>query len=167
MKTRLVALMMLMGGMSAMFAQTTNRAELRETRMQEMQDKKIDFIKEKVSLTDKEAAEFFPIYTEFEQKRMELNRECRPQGKGFRTNSADLSNEEKEAMMDKFIQNKVESANLEKAYYEKYKKVLSSSQLYDVFQADREFKHELLQNYRGKCLDNKGEKTRPCTTSKK
>jgi hypothetical protein len=160
MKKTVVACLMLLGGISMMFAQSDNRAEIRQTRMQEMQAQKIAFIKEKVSFTDKESADFFPLYQEFEQKRMELTRKSRPQGKGFRAKNTEMTEQEKEAIMDNFIQNRVETANLEKSYYEKFKKILPASKLFEVYQADREFKQELLQDYRDKAPQDRGESPR-------
>ena len=158
MKTTVVACLMFLGGITMIFAQSDYRAEMRAAKMQEMQAQKIAFIKEKVTFTDKESAEFFPLYQDFEQQRMELNRKSRPQGKGFRAKNTEMSEQEKEAVMDNFIQNRVETANLEKAYYEKFKKILPPSKLFEVYQADREFKQELLQEYRAKGPQDRGDK---------
>ena len=167
MKKTVVACLMLLGGITMTVAQTDNRAEMRAAKMQEMQAQKIAFIKEKVSFTDKESAEFFPLYQEFEQQRMELNRKSRPQGKGFKAKNTEMSEQEKEAVMDNFIQNRVETANLEKAYYEKFKKILPASKLFEVYQADREFKQELLQDFRNRGAQNQDKKSRENKSPKK
>lgn len=152
MKTKILLILcgLLLGTSSVMYAQNADRAEMRKERMKQMHENKIAFIKENVSLTEKESAAFFPLYTEYETKRMELTHQARPQGKGLKSGQKDLTEQEMEAIMDKFIQNRVEIANLEKEYYDKFKKILPASKLFQVFQADREFKQELLKDFRGR-----------------
>ncbi|KAA6336301.1 hypothetical protein EZS27_015544 [termite gut metagenome] len=109
----------------------------------EFRHKQKVFIMEKAKLTPKEAAEFFPIYFEFQDKKMELNDQIAQLMHGTKEEKM-METQYKEAI-DKMYELRSIQNELDKIYYEKFKKVLSYKKIYYVQRAEMRFHRELLK----------------------
>lgn len=110
---------------------------------EEYRAKQKAFIIEKAGLTKKEAARFFPVYYELQDKKKKLNDDswCLIR-KGKENDVTELQYEE---ILDKIADNRIEATQLEKSYLAKFKKILSSKKIYMVRRAELRFHRELLK----------------------
>lgn len=110
---------------------------------------KVAFITDKLQLTVEEAQQFWPIYNEKNKKSDDIDVQIRTIVKNFKKNKETLSNTELETMSDKLMELETSSSKLDAEYYLKYKKVLPIRKILELNEAEREFKHELLQQLKG------------------
>ncbi|KAA6348236.1 hypothetical protein EZS27_004304 [termite gut metagenome] len=109
----------------------------------EFRHKQKVFIMEKAKLTPKEAAEFFPIYFEFQDKKIDLNGRIAQLMHG--TKEENIMETQYKELIDKMYELRTIQNKLDKIYYEKFKKVLSYKKIYCVQRAEMHFHRELLK----------------------
>ncbi|MBD2722009.1 hypothetical protein [Hymenobacter armeniacus] len=115
-------------------------------RLGQLENAKIAFITNRVSLTQEQAQKFWPLYNEFSARRRELNRSGRL-----------LRRDVTEGMTDQQIRDTFNQAfatrqqelNLEKEYFDKFQKVISLRQVAQLFQAERDFTKEVIKRVAG------------------
>lgn len=118
---------------------------------EEFRAKQKAFIIERAGLTPDEAAKFFPIYFELQDRKKMLNDESWEmvnRGKNDQTSEAQY-----EDIINRIVDNRISIDRLDKTYLDKYKKVLSNKKIYLVQRAEMRFHRELLKEVRRK---NKG-----------
>ena len=96
----------------------------------EFRAKQKAYITEKAGLTKEEAAKFFPVYFELQDRKKQLNDEAwnlLRKGRDEKTTEAQY-NEILEGVYDA----RIATNRLEKTYYEKFKKILSNKKIYLV-----------------------------------
>ena len=105
------------------------------------------FIKAEIGLTAEEANKFIPLENEFKQKMLEVGRECRSLTRESQ-NSQKLTDAERLKLIDCYLDSRIKEAQLEKEYYEQFKKVISPEKLYKYHDADTKFARELINMQR-------------------
>lgn len=110
------------------------------------------FITAEIGLTPEEAAKFIPLCNELRQKKFEVGRECRKLSKEIRRmeNPADADYRK---VIDECLEVDLKEAQLEKEYYERFKKILSPEKLYKYRNAEYKF----VRNYMKSDRDNRKE----------
>jgi hypothetical protein len=110
---------------------------------QAFQAKRNAYITVEAGLTPDEAATFIPLDNELKQKQFDAGRECRKLHRKCRTQEK-LSDEACLKLIDCNIETRLKEAQLEKEYYEKFKRILSPLKLYKYQQADFRFMREFM-----------------------
>ncbi len=118
----------------------------RAQRLGQLENAKIAFITNRVSLTQDQAQKFWPLYNEYSGRRRDLNRDGRL-----------LRRDVVEGMSDQQIRENFTQAfalrqqelNLEKEYFEKFQKVISLRQVSQLFLAERDFTKEVIKRVAG------------------
>lgn len=101
------------------------------------------YITEKAGLTAEEADDFFPLYFELQERKHQLNDEA---WKLMREGKKDGVTEARyEEILESVYDARIAADRLEKSYYGKFKKILSSKKIYLVQQAEMRFHRELLR----------------------
>lgn len=109
----------------------------------EFRAKQKSFITEMAGLTDKEAAKFFPLYFELQDRKKQLNDEA---WKLLRQGADEKTTESQyEEIMESVYDARIASDRLEKTYFEKFKKILSCKKIFLVQKAEMRFRRELLK----------------------
>ena len=103
------------------------------------------YITEKAGLTKEEAAKFFPLYFELQDKKKEQ-----------KTTEAQY-----DAIMEGVYDARIASDRLDKTYFGKFKKILSAKKLYLVQKAEMRFHRELLKGMRHDGDKDKAPKRQP------
>lgn len=107
-------------------------------------EKRNAFLVSEVGLTSEEAAQFIPLYNEFQRKKFEAGHRCRQLSREIRENPnatpADYSQ-----VVDECVNVKMKEAQAEKDYYEKFKKILSPEKLYKLNNAEYKFAREFMK----------------------
>ena len=115
------------------------------------------YITEKAGLTKEEAARFFPLYFELQDKKKEQNDKAWSlirQGKDEKTTEAQY-----DVIMEGVYDARIAADRLDKTYFAKFKKILSAKTLYLVQKAEMRFHRELLKGMRHN--DNKDKAPNP------
>ena len=99
------------------------------------------FFTEKAGLTEDEAAAFFPLYNELQQKKRDLNREMRRM-----TRQENLTEEQAQKSLDAIADFNIRIAELEKEYVQKFKEVLPATKILKVQNAEEQFNSQILKD---------------------
>ena len=119
-----------------------------QARLDNLRAQKIAYITQRVELTPKEAEVFWPVYNELAIKKEDINKRRRKIIFELKNNWDNYSDNEKEALADEYINLKLEEAQLEVEYNDKFKQVLSIDKLLKLYQAETSFKNYLLNKIR-------------------
>ena len=100
------------------------------------------FITREAKLTQKEAADFFPIYKELQAKQRALFQQAgRARWRKPATEAECRSAIEKQDNVD------IQIKKLQKQYHQKFLKVISASKLYDVIKAEDQFHRQSIRKF--------------------
>lgn len=113
---------------------------------EEFRAKQQAYITEKAGLTSQEAARFFPVYFELQDRKRSLNDEAWSllrKGKEAETTEAEY-----EEIMEGVYDARLAIDRLDKTYFDKFKKILSCKKIYLVQKAEMRFHRELLRDMR-------------------
>ena len=109
---------------------------------------KVAYITSKLELNTQQAQQFWPVYNEFEAAKKKI----RKQLKQLRADNMLLNGSEDQMKADikKMFALRQEELDLEKAYVEKFLKVITARQLAEFYRAEKEFTKMLLKRLGGK-----------------
>ncbi len=133
-----------------LFFIASNLVAQQESKHEKLEAMKIAFITEKLSLTTKEAQNFWPIYNEFSQKIEKLRKTKRSDLGELKINIENSSDKEIEALLSDVFDAKSKEIELQKEYYSKYIKVLPIKKVALLYQSEHQFKKELLKRIKDK-----------------
>lgn len=107
---------------------------------------KVSFITEKINLTTTEAQSFWPLYNEYNDK-IKFAR------KSFRQQYANVTDFKTDKEADDFLNAELKlrqtEVDLQKEYFDKFKKILGSKKTGLLKKAEEEFKKEVLKIFKG------------------
>ncbi|PJJ60899.1 periplasmic heavy metal sensor [Hymenobacter chitinivorans] len=111
-------------------------------RLSQLENAKIAYLTDKISLTQDQAQRFWPLYNEFSDKRRDVARRMRQ----LRTENPDgLSDQQIKDNLTQALALRQSEVNLEKEYFDKFQKVLTIRQVGKLFIAERDFTKEVLK----------------------
>lgn len=110
---------------------------------EEFKQKQQEFMAKEANLTKKETADFFPLFFELQDKKAALNRKTRLLFK--RGEDVALSEKEYKTLLDELQAIRLQQAELEKEYYDKFAEILSYEKIYRIQQAETNFHRQLLR----------------------
>ncbi|MFC6998154.1 Spy/CpxP family protein refolding chaperone [Rufibacter roseus] len=116
--------------------------EEKKARLEKIENAKIAFITEKLSLTPEQAQRFWPIYNEYNTKRYELKRKLRSLRE---ENLNNQSNEQVKASLETRLSYRQRELDLDNEYMDRYLRVISPKQLALLYRSEREFTKLLLE----------------------
>lgn len=140
MKKLIILLVIILG--SAPFLRAAGGPEQHLT-PEEFRARQKAFIIEKAGLTKDEAAKFFPVYFELQDRKKQLNDEAWKllrQGKDENTTEAQYAE-----ILEGVYDVRIASDRLDKTYFDKFRKILSCKKIYLVQKAEMRFHRELLK----------------------
>jgi hypothetical protein len=158
MKKVMLTLMMVMGIMITAQAQKPNKGEKREQKREEIKAMKIGFITEKLKLTSDEATKFWPVYNEFHAKMEKLHEERKVNHKKLKKGVDSLTNADAEKIIDQELVFEERELALKKEYHTKFKSVLPVKKVALLYQAEHEFRREILKKAREQHHNQQGGK---------
>lgn len=123
----------------------TYNAHTQEHRSKEERIKalKLAFITEELALTPEQSQGFWPLYNELQGKLKELRR-AHKKKRDFDS----MSDHEIEVFLDKHLKIEEDKIKLQRAYIQKFKKVISLQQIVKLTRAEHHFRKELLKRSR-------------------
>ena len=110
---------------------------------EEFRTKQKAYIIEQAKLTKEEAAKFFPVYFELQDKKKKLNDESwslMRKGKDDKTTEAQYKE-----INEKIAENRIAADQLDKTYLGKFNKIPSSKKIFLVQRAEMRFHREMIK----------------------
>ncbi len=141
MKKSIILLLLVCSFVSTAFSQDKNNQQ--RLSPEEFREKQQAFITEKADLTKQEAAKFFPLYFQLQDKKKELNDKAWcliREGKDDNLTEAQYND-----ILENVYDTRVATADLEKSYYAKFKQILPAKKIYLVQKAEMRFHRELIK----------------------
>lgn len=117
------------------------------------QAKRNAFITAEVGLTPEEAAKFIPLCDEYRQKRFEVGHDCRRLTREMYKKTSPTEADYIQ-VIDECLQVGIREAQLEKQYYEQFKKILSPEKLYKYRNAENKFARHFIRGESGENQKN-------------
>lgn len=113
--------------------------------IQKIESQKIGYITNRLNLTTEQAPQFWAIYNEYNGKKKDLNRKIRQlmggqSRQGINSNDADVLNKLKEVNGTK-----QKLGDLDDEYLPRFLKVISPTQLQELYKTERDFNRMLLE----------------------
>lgn len=143
MKTKLILLLSLLFSLS-ITVNGQNRGNSNQHRnehkinYEQFKQKKAEYIKKEVGLTESEAKAFLPLTDQLMQKKFELNKDLRKEVRELK-NKKDKTDSDYESIVKKSLDIRIKEAELEKEYYQKFRKILSAEKIFKYQNAERKF----------------------------
>jgi len=110
---------------------------------------KISFITERLSLTEKEAQEFWPVYNAFEQNMNAIRfKEMRNIRKDIREDLDTMTEEDASALVQRFRKAEREMYDLKNTFSEKLSKIISAKKIIQLRIAEDDFKRKMLDEFK-------------------
>jgi Spy/CpxP family protein refolding chaperone len=122
-----------------------------EARRDEMQAKKVAFIATELELTTDEAQKFWPVFNEYQAELDKIRKEQMENFKPLmeaRKSGTSLSESELDKLMNNRFVNHGKMLEVEKKYYDRFKKVLPMEKVARYYAAEERFKVEMLREMR-------------------
>ncbi|MCR4765664.1 MAG: hypothetical protein K5856_05785 [Bacteroidaceae bacterium] len=139
---RIVLLLTLVMGITALSAQNTKRHERMSP--EQFQQRQQEYLTKAAGLTEQEAKDFFPLYFEMKDKQKAATDEA---WKLFREAKNDGAKEGSyKEILDSFAESQLTSARLEKTYLDKFRKILSDKKIYEIKQAEMGFRTNMVRD---------------------
>lgn len=139
------ALLLLFIGVTSTATQAQRRSE---EEIKKIQDAKVAIITNRLNLTPEQSTDFWPMYNEYAQKRREIHR---AQRKIINDKKAEGQNDESVLNNLKEVQElRQKELDLEKEYQNKFLKVITASQVIELYKAERTFNDMLIQRLKQK-----------------
>ena len=108
---------------------------------------KRDYLRERAELSDKEAAEFFPIYEELQTKMFRVQDDASRAIKRLMRSKEPVSETEYRAAVEKKIEAEMQEALLQKEYFEKVLQILPAQKIVKIFDSEARFSQEMMRNH--------------------
>ncbi|MFH2094395.1 MAG: hypothetical protein ABIJ16_01750 [Bacteroidota bacterium] len=124
--------------------------------VEKIKAEKVAYITNELDLTVKEAQQFWPVYNEMEAKMDELRSKEREIHRKMKKGIDELSDQELEKLIDEQMSVQLKAAEIEKEYYNEFKKVLPIKKVCMLQHAEKEFMHKLLRQLKGKGMHGSG-----------
>jgi len=115
-----------------------------ESRIERLKSQKVAYLNEKIGLSPEKAQKFWPLYNEMSEKMDKLWREKKKYINQLYHSKEQLSESEKEVVLDQFVDYDYKKAVIQKEYHEKFKKILTIDQVIKFYGAEYEFKKKML-----------------------
>lgn len=153
MKTTFITILLLIGighcsNLSACDINDIPKLTKEEMSKDAFRQKQKEYIISKAELTPKEAAYFFPLFFELQDKKKSLNDEIKR--KMNEAKNQDLHEQEYESLINQITEKQINIEKLEKEYINKYRRVLSNKKIFKVMLAETGFRKEMLKSISNK-----------------
>lgn len=152
MKKLLILIIISLVAVSGFAQPEPSKQQQRNQRYQQIQSAKIAFFTSEIQLTPKEAEDFWPVYNQYWKERETLMR--RTQG-AMKSIIKTLSGEEKRSdadlkvVLESYISNNTDEGAIQRAYFERFLKILSIEKVARMYKAEEEFRMKMIHQLRG------------------
>jgi hypothetical protein len=101
---------------------------------------RIAFITQRLSFTEVEAQQFWPVYNEYTEKLQQMRKQSKPEKPFDESTDADV-----EKMISAQFDREAKELELKKEYFQRLKKVISVKKIAKLYRAEKDFRGELVK----------------------
>ena len=130
-----------------------NQDDARKQYWEDMKAKRAAYYTEKIDLTSQEAQLFWPVFNELQDKKWRLHLQMSAQFRNGKKDGQGRPIFDFAKVNDELIRIKVQEANLDKVYHERFKKILCPEKLFRYYGAERDWANKLLKD-----IEKRGDK---------
>ena len=138
---RIVSILILTLALSSIVTAQNNRTKFAT----DMYQAKHEMIIQEVGLTMTQQKQFMPLYEQMEREIYEVNRNARALANEVEKKK-NPSDRDYEAAASALSNTRMREGEIEAKYFEKFSKILSKKQLFQLKQAEAKFTREMLRN---------------------
>lgn len=120
----------------------------RDKWMQEYRQYKHDFLIKEIGLTQEQQEEFFPLYDEMQQAVININREAKEAEDAMTSRTDSPTDEEYTSVAKLLSEAKGKEAVVEITYFDKFAKILTPKQLFELKRAEDRFSRSMLKHHK-------------------
>ncbi|MFT5970006.1 MAG: hypothetical protein ACI8ZO_000511 [Flavobacteriales bacterium] len=131
-----------------------HRIETRE----KMEAMKTGYFTNKLDLDAKTAAKFWPVYNAHQKEMKALRRQHRSTMETAHNNWANLSDKEKEDLLQSRFDLQASELDLQRGYHKNFKEVLTLDRVAKLYKAEESFKKHLMQEMRTHRKEERGQR---------
>ena len=142
---KVLAIVIMVLAITAATAQNNGRTKFAT----DMYQAKHEMIIEELGLTPTQQKQFMPLYEQMEREIYQVNRNARALAAEVEKKK-NPTDKEYEAAASALSRTRIQEGEIEAKYFEKFSKVLSKKQLFQLKQAELKFTREMLSKKRGK-----------------
>lgn len=121
-----------------------NRGGKKHFDRESFEAKRNAFITAELGLTPEEASDFIPLCNELRKRKFEIGKECRKLSKEI-DHKSNPTDEDYSKVIDECLDVGVKEAELEREYFEKFKKILPPEKLYKYRKAEFRFVRQFMK----------------------
>jgi Spy/CpxP family protein refolding chaperone len=125
------------------------RLAAQNTNLDKLYAYKIGFFTKRLNLTSQEAEKFWPVYNEYQKQKNSIQQEKMKLIKDFNQNESTLSDNQISETGDKLVASIVQESNLAVTFHKKLKEVLTPAKVIRFYQAENQFKAQLINELQG------------------
>jgi len=114
------------------------------------QEERIAFFNEKLQLTPEQAEKFWPVYDDYNNRRIKMGEEEKNLLNFFACNSDNMTDQEIEESIKKYLDLQQKEADLTSQYTRKFETFLPKKKVLMIFVTERQFRVYLLQQIGGR-----------------
>lgn len=117
---------------------------------------KIGFFTKRLNLTSAEAEKFWPVYNEYQKQKNLIQAEKISIIRNFNQNESTLNDNQLSELGDKLIGTIVQESSLAVTFHKKLKEVLPPAKVIRFYQAENQYKIQLLKELQGARQQQRG-----------
>lgn len=125
------------------------KAASQNKKLENFNNYKIGFFTKKLDLTSYEAEKFWPVYNEYQTQRNQIQLEKVSIIRNFNLNETTLSDNQITELGDKLILTISQESSLAVTFHKKLKNVLPPAKVIKFYQAENQYKAQLLNELQG------------------
>jgi hypothetical protein len=118
--------------------------------LEKLNSYKIGFFTKMLNLTSAEAEKFWPVYNEYQKQRNLIQQEKITLIRDFNQNESSKSESQLTEMGDKLVASIVQESSLAVSFHKKLKEVLPPAKVIRFYQAENQYKIQLLNELQGR-----------------
>ncbi len=127
-------------------ASAQTKEEERKARMEQFFQFRRDFMIEQIGLTEQECEKFFALYDKMEEEKWLADKEARDFARRIARSEAVVTDVEYEKAADALLEKNEKIARIERAYYEKFKTLLTSEKLFKFKNAQERLPRAMMKH---------------------
>jgi hypothetical protein len=120
------------------------RSTAQNTNLEKLNNYKIGFFTKKLNLTTAEAEKFWPVYNEYQNQRNQIQLDKLKLNRTFNQNGGSLTDSQLAEIGDDYVDCLVRESNIAVAFHKKLKEVLPPAKVILYYQAENQYKIQLL-----------------------
>jgi hypothetical protein len=121
-----------------------SKSVAQNTNLEKLNNYKIGFFTKRLNLTSEEAEKFWPVYNDYQGQRNLIQLEKLKLNRTFNQNESTLNDKQLEEMGDQYVDCLVQESALAVTFHKKLKTVLPPAKVIMYYQAENQYKAQLL-----------------------